>query len=432
MSDRQLGLGMATALVVGNTIGMGIFMQPAALAPFGLNALTGWIAVIVGCVCLAITFAALARKLPQAEGPFGYVRSTLGESLAFPVLWSYWISCWVTLPVLAIGTTGYFLNVFPALRSVPSAVIAVSFMWIFVGVNLLGLRSGGRVQVVTSLLKVVPLILVTVVGAVSILSTPGDYASNLPTNPITLHASMGAAAVALYTMLGFESAAVAASRVTNPETTIPRATLIGILFVGIIYVAAVTIGILVVPQATLAASDAPFVTILDHLIGPGNGRWLSLFVVISGLGCLNGWTLLSAELTRTLATHRLLPEVLAESNRNGVPWASLLLAGALATGVGLMNYTSSLVGAFTKLSLIVSAANLPLYVCCALALFYLLRKNAAGLSPALWLAGLGGIAFAAFAFFGVGWVPFIWALLLSLAGVPVYYWMRSRRRLAPG
>jgi APA family basic amino acid/polyamine antiporter len=187
-----------------------------------------------------------------------------------------------------------------------------------------------------------------------------------------------------------------------------------------------------VPQATLAASDAPFVTILDHLIGPGNGRWLSLFVVISGLGCLNGWTLLSAELTRTLATHRLLPEVLAESNRNGVPWASLLLAGALATGVGLMNYTSSLVGAFTKLSLIVSAANLPLYVCCALALFYLLRKNAAGLSPALWLAGLGGIAFAAFAFFGVGWVPFIWALLLSLAGVPVYYWMRSRRRLAPG
>ena len=432
MSDRQLGLGMATALVVGNTIGMGIFMQPAALAPFGLNALTGWIAVIVGCVCLAITFAALARKLPQADGPFGYVRSTLGESLAFPVLWSYWISCWVTLPVLAIGTTGYFLNVFPALRSVPSAVIAVSFMWIFVGVNLLGLRSGGRVQVVTSLLKVVPLILVTVVGAVSILSTPGDYASNLPTNPITLHASMGAAAVALYTMLGFESAAVAASRVTNPETTIPRATLIGILFVGIIYVAAVTIGILVVPQATLAASDAPFVTILDHLTGPGNGRWLSLFVVISGLGCLNGWTLLSAELTRTLATHRLLPEVLAESNRNGVPWASLLLAGALATGVGLMNYTSSLVGAFTKLSLIVSAANLPLYVCCALALFYLLRKNAAGLSPALWLAGLGGIAFAAFAFFGVGWVPFIWALLLSLAGVPVYYWMRSRRRLAPG
>ncbi len=166
MSDRQLGLGMATALVVGNTIGMGIFMQPAALAPFGLNALTGWAAVIIGCVCLALTFAALARKLPQADGPFGYVRSTLGEALAFPALWSYWISCWVTLPVLAIGDGRLFPERVPGCpRQIPPAVIAVSFMWIFVGVNLLGIRSGGRVQVVTSLLKIVPLILVMVVGS---------------------------------------------------------------------------------------------------------------------------------------------------------------------------------------------------------------------------------------------------------------------------
>jgi APA family basic amino acid/polyamine antiporter len=94
---------------------------------------------------------------------------------------------------------------------------------------------------------------------------------------------------------------------------------IGILFVGIVYVAAVTIGILVVPQSTLAASDAPFVTILDHLISPGNGRWLSLFIVISGLGCLNGWTLLSAELTRTLAMHRLLPEILGRATATACP-----------------------------------------------------------------------------------------------------------------
>ena len=427
MSARQLGLGMATALVVGNTIGMGIFMQPAALAPFGLNALTGWAAVILGCVCLALTFAALARKLPQADGPFGYVRSTLGEGVAFPALWSYWISCWVTMPVLSIGVVGYFDTVFPSASKIPPAVLAVSFMWLFVGVNLLGVKAGGRVQVVTSLLKVVPLLLVLVVGAVSILSSPGTYTPNMPTTPLTVHASMNAAAVALYAMLGFESAAVAAGRVTNPEKTIPRATLIGTLIVAIFYVAIVAIGMLVVPQATLAASDAPFVTIVDHLLGPGNGRWISLFVVISGLGCLNGWTLLASELTRTLASRGLLPAVLGDGNRFGAPWASLLMTGALATVVGLMNYSASLVGAFTKLSLIVSAANLPLYVCCSFAIFALLRRDPAGLSPGLWIAGLGGIAFAAFAFFGVGWEAFIWALVLSLLGVPIYFWMRWRR-----
>jgi APA family basic amino acid/polyamine antiporter len=429
--DRQLGLGMATALVVGNTIGMGIFMQPAALAPFGLNALTGWAAVIIGCVCLALSFAALARKLPEADGPFGYVRSTLNEAIAFPALWSYWISCWVTLPVLSIGVVGYFINVFPAAAAIPPAMLAVSFMWIFVGVNLLGIKSGGRVQVVTSLLKVVPLVLVLVVGTVSILASPGTYTPNLPTTPLTMHLSMGAAAVALYAMLGFESAAVAAGRVKDPQKNVPRATLIGTLLVAIFYVAIVAIGMLVVPQATLATADAPFVTIVDHLLDAGDGRWISLFVVISGLGCLNGWTLLASELTRTLSSHRLLPEVLRDSNRFGAPWASLLLTGALATFVGVMNYSETLVGAFTKLSLIVSAANLPLYVCCSFALFVMLRRSPAGLSPLLWIAGAGGVAFSAFAFFGVGWEAFIWALLLSLAGVPIYYWMRGRRASAP-
>ncbi len=283
-------------------------------------------------------------------------------------------------------------------------------------------------QVVTSLLKVVPLLLVMVVGAFSILTSPATYTPNLPVNPITGHDSMAAAAIALYAMLGFESAAVAGGRGKDPQRTIPRATLVGTLVVAALYVAIVAIGLLVVPQATLAASDAPFVTIADHLLGQGNGRWLSLFVVISGLGCLNGWTLLSGELTRTLASHKLLPAILGESNRFGAPWASLILTGVLATALGLMNYSATLVGAFTKLSLIVSAANLPLYVCCSFALFALLKKDSAGLKPGLWFAGLGGVAFAAFAFKGVGWEPFLWALALGFAGVPIYLWMRQRAR----
>jgi APA family basic amino acid/polyamine antiporter len=425
-STRQLGLVMCTALVVGNTIGMGIFIQPASLAPYGLNALTGWAAVIVGCVCLALTFAVLARKLPDAAGPFDYVRATQGEAVAFASLWSYWISTAVTVAGLPIAVLGYFFNVFPAATHIPSALLAVVFIWLFVGVNLLGVRSGGGVQVVTSILKLVPLFLVLVLGAASILSNPGAYTPNIPANPVTLHLSMTAAAIALYPMLGFESAAVAAGRVTNPEKTIPRATMIGTLLVASIYVATVAIGLLVVPQATLAASNAPFVTILDALLGPGNGRWLSLFVVISGLGCLNGWTLLSGEMTRTLATHGLLPDVFRRNNRYGVPWAGLLLVGLVATFVGMMNFSDKLVGAFTTISLIVSAANLPLYACCSIALFYMLVRDRAGLSPALWLAGVGGIAFSAFAFFGLGWTPFFWALGLGLAGVPIYFFMRRR------
>jgi APA family basic amino acid/polyamine antiporter len=430
MNTRELGFWMCTALVVGNTIGMGIFMQPAALAPFGLNALTGWMAVIIGCACLAIVFAALARRLPQADGPFGYVRATLGEPVSFAAMWCYWISAIVTLPTLAVGVVGYFISVFPAANAIPSAALTVGFMWLFIGVNLLGVKSGGRVQVITSFLKLVPLVLVMVLGGAAILAEPSAYTSNLPTTPLGLQSSMAAASIALYAMLGFESATVAAGRARDPERTIPRATLIGTLLVSIIYVAIVAISMLLVPQQTLATSDAPFVTILDSLLGAGYGRWLALFVVISGLGCLNGWTLLVGELGRTLATNKLLPEVLGSSNRFGAPWVGLLVTGAVATFVGLMNYSASLVTGFTLLSVIVTAANLPLYLCCALAVFVLWRRVPGALPPMLWLAGAGGIAFTAFAFIGVGKTPFLWALALAAAGVPVYFWMRWRHPVA--
>jgi len=426
MKTRELGLTMCTALVVGNTIGMGIFMQPAALAPYGLNALTGWVAVIIGCACLALIFAALARKFPQADGPFDYVRTTLGEPTAFAAMWCYWISTVVTLPTLAVGVVGYFISVFPVSQALPPAVLTVAFMWLFVGVNLLGVKSGGRVQVITSLLKIVPLVLVMVLGPIAILAEPATYTANLPaTPPVGLQPSMAAATIALYAMLGFESATVAAGRARDPERTIPRATLIGTLVVSIIYVAIVAISMLLVPQATLATADAPFVTITDSLLGAGYGRWIALFVVISGLGCLNGWTLLVAELARTLAIKKLMPEAMGRTNRFGAPWIGLLVIGALATFIGLMNYSDSLVAGFTLLSVIVTAANLPLYLCIALALFVLRRRDPASLPPALWLAGAGGLAFTAFAFVGVGKEPFLWALALAAAGLPVYFLMRK-------
>ena len=85
----QLGFWMCTALVVGNTIGIGIFMQPASLAPFGLNAFIAWAITVFGCVTLAVVFALLARNLARADGPFEYMRSTLGEFPAFLAIWCY-------------------------------------------------------------------------------------------------------------------------------------------------------------------------------------------------------------------------------------------------------------------------------------------------------------------------------------------------------
>ena len=89
---------MCTALVVGNIIGIGIFVMPAALAPYGLNALTAWAITVVGCLFLALTFASLARTFPHDDGPYAYTRRAFGEPTAFIAMWCYWISTWVTTP----------------------------------------------------------------------------------------------------------------------------------------------------------------------------------------------------------------------------------------------------------------------------------------------------------------------------------------------
>lgn len=426
MNTRQLGFWMCTALVVGNMIGMGIFVLPASLAPFGFNAFLGWAATVVGCAFLALAFAALARRMPEADGPFGYIRATLGETVAFAALWCYWISIWIANAALAVGAAGYITGFAPQLAGIPPAIIAATLVWIFVLVNLLGARSGGRVQVLTAGLKLVPLALVILLGLWLLVADPVAYTQHIPTAPINLHSTMAASTIALFAMLGLESATVPAGRVMNPEKTIPRATLVGTLLTAAVYVAVTAVSTLLVPQETLAASSAPFVDVLDRLLGVGNGRWLALFVIVSGLGCINGWTLVVAELTRTLASRQLLPAVFANSNRFGAPAPALFLVGLLSTGVALLNYRETLVRGFTFLSIITTAANLPVYLFCSISLLWLWRRAPASVPRHAWLFGLGGLAFSIYAFIGVGTEPFLWALALALAGVPVYFWMRWR------
>src|SRR5262245_28534171 len=115
-APRELGFWMATALVVGNTIGMGIFTLPAAVAPLGLNALVGWIVTLFGFIFIARVFAGMARAFPQDDGPYGYARRAFGEGTAFLVLWCYWVATWITNAAIAIAVVGYLGRLIPAIE----------------------------------------------------------------------------------------------------------------------------------------------------------------------------------------------------------------------------------------------------------------------------------------------------------------------------
>lgn len=429
---NKIGFWTCTALVVGNVIGMGIFVLPASLAPFGFNALIGWVIVLAGCLVLARVFSHLAHALPDAGGPYGYIRQTLGEPLAYLALWAYWVSLWLTNAALATGVVGYMTVVFPPLGAIQPALFALGLLWAVVVINLFGVRTGGGVQVVTTALKLLPMLAIALLGGWLLLTSPASYAAHPPTTPVTLGGVMAASTIALFAMLGIESASVPAARVDDPGRTIPRSTMTGTVLTVIIYIIVSTVPLLLIRQQELAEASAPFALLMERFAAAGSGRWLALFVVISGLGALNGWTLLAGELTRTMAGNGVLPAVLARDNRHGAPAVALLVIGILGSAMVGMSYSDSLVAAFTFLTRVVTAATLPLYLCCALALIVLWwRNHAMRASRRVLLVAVTCVLFVVFAFVGIGREPFLYALGLGAAGLPLYVFMRLRRRSAP-
>lgn len=437
-SARQLGFWTCAALVVGNTLGMGIFVLPASLAPYGLNALFGWLATVAGSVVLALAFARLARAYPEADGPHDYIRAHFGDLAAFVATWCYWVSIWVTNAALAIGIGGYLRAILPApLDAVSPTVLALALLWVCAAINLRGARAGGRVQVVTTVLKLLPLAAVMLLGGWILLSDPVAYVRHVPANPIEGASILAASSIALFAMAGIESAAIAAGRVRDPARNVPRATVAGTLLAAAVCIAVSMIVILLLPQQDLATSQAPVADLLDRYGASGSGAWLAAFVAISGFGALNGWTLLAGETTRGLAVQGVLPAGLRSFNRRGAPARALLFVSVLATAMVLMNLSRTLVQGFTFLTLVVTAAVLPLYLLCALALLWPRRAAPRGPREAplaragLAVASLGalGVVYCLFAFAGLGIEPLLWGLLLAAAGLPLYL---RRRDAAPG
>src|SRR5262245_3273283 len=199
--QRKLGFWMCTALVVGNTIGMGIFLLPASLAPYGFNATLGWLVTALGCVFLARVFARLAREMPNADGPYGYIRSTLGDIPAYLAIWCYWVSLWITNAAIATGVVGYLGAVFPGVAQLQPAIVALTLLWTFVVINLFGVKTGGRVQVVTAALKLVPMLCVALLGVWLLLTSPAALTAHPPTTPVHLGQVMLASTTALFAML---------------------------------------------------------------------------------------------------------------------------------------------------------------------------------------------------------------------------------------
>jgi APA family basic amino acid/polyamine antiporter len=418
---KPLGFWACWALTVGTMIGSGIFSLPAVLAPHGLLSFGGWVLSALGSICLALALGRLAARTTRSGGPFVYARDTFGDLTGFLTGWGHWASFWIAIPAVAVAFVGYVPVFFPALvnNMLAQGLVALALIWFVTLINVRGLREAGATQLVMTLLKIVPILLVTGLGFVT------GSAANLPAiNPAGAAVLPTLAACVMLTtwaFSGLEAGCMAAGQVEAPERTIPRAVVLGTITVAVIYIAATAAIMLLLPPETLAKSTSPFA---DAAVGLG--AWgpplVAAGALIATAGALNGVVFVAGQIPMAVAVDGLAPRTFAQMNRGGSPAFALIVSAVLGSLLLAANYTRGLIGAFTfLLTMSILAQLVPMLVSSA-AEFWRSRKASAGWATVALAAG----GYTLVALIGSGWEAFAWGALLVLAGLPFYYIGRAR------
>lgn len=428
---QKIGLVTATSLVVGNMIGVGIFVLPAALAKYGSISLSGWVFTAAGALILAKIFSNLSKiVVNKSGGPYAYTREGFGDFIGFLMAWGYWISCWVGNGAIAIAIVGALSFFFPVLEtnSLYSVSVGLSLIWLFTWINTRGIKESGIVQVVTTVLKLLPLAFVIIVGIFFFdfdnfpefnLTGNGDFA----TFPVV-------AALTLYAFIGIECATIPAENVENAEVVVSKATMFGTILTAIVYILATIVLFGILPTDILQNSPAPFAQAARLISGDFGGYFVAVGVIISGIGVLNGWILITGQLPMATAKDNLFPKMFKKENKKGAPVFGLIIGGLLSTVVMLMNFTKGLVDQFqTIVEIVVFVALLPYLLTSAAYVLIIIEKklHANSWVKTFVLGGLG-FAFSLWAIFGSGPESVFYGFMLLLLGIPFYLVMQYNKR----
>ncbi|MFM5931416.1 MAG: amino acid permease [Novosphingobium sp.] len=417
---KALGFWAVLALCVGNMIGSGIYLLPATLAPLGWNQMLGWMVTIGGALCLGLVFARLGSKLPLPGGPYAYADRAFGPLAGFLTAWAYWVMTWVGNGAIAIAVVSNLSLLFPQIGAQPGlpAILALLCVWLLTAINVIGVKAAGRVQEVTTLLKVLPLVLLIVLALW--LSLSGAPRAPDPQVAISGASVMTAAGLTFWGFLGLESATVPADKVKDAARVVPRATLIGVVLTGLVYLGISLAFALYMPAGEAAASPAPVADLLGRHFGAGVAGIVALFAAISAFGALNGWILVQGEMAWAMARGGVFPRWFAAESVRGTPVRAHVLSSLLLTGIVLLNFQKGMGKLFEFVASVSLASGLVVYLVASLAALKLLRGD-----RLLTLAALVGAGFAIFAETGLGASAVAYGALLILAGLPVYALVRS-------
>lgn len=426
IENNKIELKESISLVVGNMIGAGIFMLPVSLSVYGSISIFGWLISGFMALILANIFKRLSIKYPGESGPFYYTEKSFGEFVGFFVIWGYWISILLVNASLAIAITSYstifISNLENTKFSLPFAITIIFFIGFL---NLRGIKKVGKFQFITSILKVLPLLLTIFISFfVFDLSnfTPINISQETNLEAITI-----TTALTFFAFLGIESATIPADKIKNPEKNIPKATIIGTTLTLFIYLFSSIAIFGIMNPSDIAVSNAPYADAIGIVLGDYGKIIIAIFAIISGVGCLNGWTLLQIEIPKNLSEKRLLGTFFSETNSNGVPYKGVIASTIIVCILIGINYSKDLSNLFTYLILTSTFCTLILYFFISLSeiiIVFQKKKNFSSNYKSL-LSGITAFMFSIWIIVGVGYESIISGVILLSLSLPIYIYQKN-------
>ncbi len=436
---RKLGLASAVAVLVGSTIGSGIFRTPAVIAGHvdGLWPFLGaWVAGGAVALAGALTVAELAILYPRSGGIYVYIREAFGRLPAFLFGWAELL---ILRPsaygAISVTSAEYLLRTLsidgaaPVLGPLSGAqVVAVAMILAVALVNRRGLEYGALVQNVSTLLKVGALLGLVVLG---VALTPGPLALA----PAPAQAGGSALVLALVSILwaydGWCDVGFVSGEVRDPQRVLPRVFIAGTAAVVGLYLAANLVYLKVVPLAQMAGAPLIAADVAAALIGPIGTTLVAAAVMVSTFGTLNGSMMTGPRVFYAMAEDGLFFRSLAQVHpRHGTPARSI----ALSAGLGIVFVS---VRSFAELAEHFVIGIWPFYALSVAAVFVLRRTRPELPRPyRAWGYPVVPLVFLAASLFLLGSYAvtqptvFLIDCALVLSGIPVYLAWSSRRREA--
>jgi APA family basic amino acid/polyamine antiporter len=385
---------------------------------------------------LAVLFGQLTKRVPNSDGGlYAYSRHEFGDFAGYLVGWCYWVQAWAGNAAIVSSWVFYVDALFGWTHNsgMENWCIAMVGLWVPAVINLVGVRQMAWFQNITVILKFLPLLFVGVVGWFFVTSAKFG-----PFNATggSLYSGIGiAAGVALFSFIGVEAAAITAKRVRDQRRNVMRASVIGTAASALLYVLVTAAVMGLVAHHTLVGTGSPFVNAFQTMFPgtPWAGKFIAAIAVVSGIGALNGWTLIVTETSRAIAQDDLFPRPFAWADSKGTAWFGILVGTALPSLLMLWAYnTKAGLTVFTYLvDLTVVTVAIPYFMSAIAQLTYLVsrrrRVNGWALARDLMVAGIS-VLFSLWVTFASGYQVVYQALVVILVGLVLYAFLNARRQ----